>query len=340
MPTFTPGTKSDVVVFQENVYSGIIEILEQNSDFVTENTNGAIVYLTQSLKGDFEEASFWDASDDGDLVSDRDPTATGDADITGFSQESLISPKCNLSIGPKQQSADSFRKIQEDPQTMGFLFGTKAGKALSVDWLNRSLTAGVACLTKSADTHFDVSGAPLAADQVISSKVLNRALGSKMGDARERIVAWVMHSAAFTELTEGSIVDKLTGITDRIVYGGSTPSLGLPVLVSDSPALIDEANGTYTVLALTRNALIMRESEGGVDIRMMDVLGKKNIMSIIQGETAVNVSVKGWSYTGAASPDMAALGNAANWAYKFADVKSGAGLAITVKAIDEAADAS
>jgi hypothetical protein len=329
-----------MVVFNENVYSGVIEILEQNSDFVTENTNGAIVYLTQSLKGNFEEASFWDATGDGDLVSDRNPTGTGDVDVNGFSQESLISPKSDIRVGPIQQTNSSLKKIQEDPSTMGFLFGTKAGKALSVDWLNRSLTAGVACLTKSAATHFDVSGAPLAADQVISSKVLNRALGSKMGDARERIVAWVMHSAAFTELTEGSIVDKITGITDRIVYGGSTPSLGLPVLVSDSPALIDEANGTYTILALTRNALVMRESEGGFDVRMMDVLGKENMMTIIQGETAVNVSVKGWSYTGGNSPDMAALGNAANWEYKFNDVKSGAGLSITVKAIDEAADAS
>jgi hypothetical protein len=333
------STVSTAVVFNEEVYSGIIEVLEQNADFVNASTNGAVQYVTQSLKGFNLEETFWDASS-GSLIVDRDPTDITDADIDGMSQGSLVSPKCSIGIKPVQVTNDTFKKLQQDESTLPFYFGVRTGKDLAIDWLNRAATAGVACLTKTSATHYDVSSAPLAADQVISSKVLNRALGTVMGDRRDRIVAWIMHSACFTELTEGNIVDKLQGVTDRIVYGGSTPSMGLPVLVTDSPALIDEANGTYTVLGLTRGALVMTESEGGVDVRIMDVLGKKNMMRIIQGETAVNVTVKGWSYTGSDSPDTATLGNAANWAYRFQDPKSGAGLAITVKAIDEASDAS
>lgn len=321
----TGSTSANVIIRQDEAYSGIIEVLQQNSDFVSESTRGAIQYVTQNLKGEYKKRSFWELGDD--MVFDRDPTSTDPVASTGFSQEDIVHPKMNLRLGPKKTTEDQWFKLEEDPENMSFIFGVQLGKSLAVQWLNRGLTAGVACLTKP-NFVYDVTGEAQEEDQVISARVLNKALGKVMGDARERVRAFVMHSAAFTDLTDGQIVDKLQGVTDRIIYGGSTATMGLPVLVTDSPALIDDNAGTYTILALTDNAIVMTESEGPTRIRGMEILGNENIQRIIQGETAVNVGIKNFTYVGGASPDVAAIGNPANWNYVMSDVKSGAGLAI------------
>lgn len=318
-------TSANVVIRQDEAYSGIIEVILQNSDFVNETTRGAIQYVTQSSKGEFQKRSFWELGDD--MVFDRDPSATGPVASTGFSQEDIVSPKMNLRLGPKKTTEDQWYKLEEDPENMSFIFGVQLGKNLATQWLNRALTAGVACLTQP-NFVYDVSDEADEEQAVISTRVINKALGKIMGDNREKVRALVMHSAAFTDLTDGQIVDKLTGVTDRIVYGGSTATMGYPVLVTDSPALIDESEGTYTILALTENALVMTEAEGPTRIRGMEILGNENIQRIIQGETAVLVGVKGFSFSGNASPDVAAIGNAVNWDYVMSDVKAGAGLAI------------
>lgn len=329
------STINDVVIYQDEMYSGVIEIIEQNADFVSETTQGAIQYITNSLKGEFKDRSFWELGED--MIFDRDPTDIDDVNVEGLSQSNLISPKMDLRIGPIQATEDQFRKLQEQPEQMSFIVGTQVGKNLAVQWLNRALTGGVAALTKSTDTHFDATTATDPEDRLISTRVLNKALGGIMGDGRERVRALVMHSGAFTALTDGQIVDKLTGVTDRIVYGGTTATLGLPVLVTDSPALIDAdpaGDGSdpaqYKILALTENALLMEESEGGVVMGTDRIFGKGNLMRIMQGETSVNISIKGWSFTGGASPAVADIGTSANWDYLYTDVKSGAGLAITV----------
>lgn len=328
------STKNDVVIYDVEFFSGIIDVIEQYAEDINANTRGGINYVTESLKGDFEKKSFWDLG--ADLITDRDPTDITDAVVNGLSQSEIVSPKMNLSIGPRQATIDQFKKLGSTPEEMSFVLGTQIGVEMGVEWLNRALTAGAAVLTKSTDTHYDIT-ANTGGEENISAKALNRTLG-KLGDRRDRIVAWVMHSGAYDDLTEGYIVDKVDTLTSSIVMGGSSPTLGRNVLISDSPALYDAdpaGDGTvdpqYIVLGLTEGALAMVESEDRT-IELDTVLGKKNILRMLQGETAVNIRVKGWSFTGSASPDLAAVGTAANWTYVFNDAKSGAGVALTCTA--------
>jgi hypothetical protein len=335
---FTPSTTANAVIYNEEFYSGMIDVLEQASDGIQGASRDAIRYITQSLKGDFEDAAFWELGSN--LVNDRDPTDVGDVDVTGFNADSIVAPKMSMRLGPRASTDSQWKRIQQDPQTASFVMGQQLGKELSVDWLNRSATGLVGALTKNATTHYDVSGEALAADQVASVRVLNRALGKLMGDARQRVVAILAHSTFATDLTDGQLGEQLTGLSDIIAYTGGQATLGLPLVISDSPALIDEANGTTTALLLTVGAVEMVESEGGVTMEMETILGKGNIIRMIQGETAANIRVKGFSYTGSANPDVAAIGNSANWEYKLNSVKSGPGIAVTVKTVEEAADAS
>ena len=319
------STKADLVIYDEEFYSGIALVLEQHAEDVNTGTRGAINYVTQNLLGDFEKRSFWDV---GNLITDRDPTSTDSVNSSGMSMGELVAPKSNLRIGPVEATEDSFRKIGQTNEIMSLVLGQQMGAEIAITWLNRALGAASAALTKTSATHLDISGAVDPEDANINAVALNRVLG-KMGDRRGRVVAWVMHSDAYTQLTEGYIVDKLEGVTDVVLYGGASPSLGLPVLISDSPALKDEVNGTLTVLGLTADAVRMIESEDRT-IGMDRVFGKANLTQILQGEMAFNTRLKGWSFTGSASPDEAALANPANWNYVFADVKSGAGVALTV----------
>lgn len=320
------STKADLVIYEEEFFSGIVELVEQYAEDINTHTRGAVNYVTENLKGDFEKRSFWDV---GDLISDRDPTSTAPVNSSGMAQSELVAPKSNLRIGPVEATEDGFRKIGQSNETMSLVLGQQMGAEIAVEWLNRSLSAVGACLTKTAATHLDISDETVGddrADSIVSPVALNRVLG-KMGDRRGRVVCWVMHSEAYTELTEGYIVDKIDGVTDTVLYGGASPSLGLPVLITDSPALKD--GDTFTILGLTQDAVRMIESEERT-IGMNRVFGKENLTRIMQGELAFTTRVKGWSFSGAASPNAAALGNAANWTYVFNDVKSGAGVALTV----------
>lgn len=326
------STKNDVVIRDAEFFSGVIEVVEQYADDVATGTRGAIQYITESLKGDFDKQSFWELGSG--LISDRDPTDISDVAVTGLSQADVVSPKCNLRIGPKQATIDQFKKLGDTPETMSFVIGSQLGAEMSTEWLNRGLAATVACLTKDATSHLNIYGES-GADANINARALNKVL-SKFGDRRERIVAWVCHSAALDDLTDGYILDKMDTVTSSVLYGGASPTLGRNVFVTDSPALIDDTlagtTGTkYIILGLTAGALAMKESEDRV-IELDKILGKGNIMRILQGEMAVNVSVKGYSYGGAVSPSQAALASSANWSRVYSDVKSTAGVALTVKA--------
>lgn len=318
------STKADLVIFDDLVRTGYIEVVEQYAEDINNHTNGGINLLSQDMLGDFERASFWDAAT---LIRDRDPTSTAPVASQGMSQSEIVTAKFNLGVGPVEATEDGFRKIGSTPESMSLILGQQFGKEVAVEWLNRGLTAGVACLTKAADTHLDISGETDPDDRVISPVALNRVLG-KMGDRRGRVVAWVMHSEAYTELTEGYIVDKIDGVTDTVLMGGASPSLGLPVLISDAPALKDGDN--FIVLGVTQNGVVVQETEQrafGID----RVFGKENLTRIFQGELSGACKVRGWSFGGSSSPDLAALGNPANWTYLYADVKSGAGVALTVE---------
>jgi len=68
-------------------------------------------------------------------------------------------------------------------------------------------------------------------------------------------------------------------------------------------------------------------------MKAQDVLLNENLERVIQGEGSYNVGVKGCKFnTTMANPDDADLGTTANWTYLFADVKSGAGFLLKLKA--------
>lgn len=324
------GTKSDFVIYNREFFSGMNEVLQQNTQVFNGASGGAIRLVTQSLKGDFEKQSFMKRVTGG-TIAHRDILSTASVTHNKMEQGELISPKINRRIGPNSNTLDQWKKIDEDPQMFSFFYGRQVAEDVVADWLNTAILAGVTCMETEADMVYDATG---LTDNKLQTVYLVRAL-KKLGDKANRVRAWVMHSTTYYDLVESQIQDKITNVADAVIYGGTPGTLNRPVIVTDSPALV-ETDGVssgvdaYKVLGLTDEALVVTQSED--QEIMSDIeLGLENIVMTVQGEYAFNTRVKGFSYTGVTvNPDDATLGTGSNWGFAMHDVKLGPGVLLKV----------
>jgi len=326
------GTGSDFVLYDKEFFGGMNEVLQQNTQVFNGASGGAIRLVTQSLRGNFEKESFLKKISGG-TVTHRDVTSTATVTPAKMEQGELVAPKVNRRIGPNSNTMDQWKKIEEDPQMFSFYYGQQVAEDVAADWLNTVVLAGVTCMETEIGMVYDATG---ETDPKLRTEYLVRGL-KKMGDKANRVRAWVMHSNTFYDLVESQILDKVTNVADAVIYGGIPGSLNRPIIVTDSPALV-EADGVstgvdaYKVLGLTDDALVATQSEDQ-NIMSDTELGRENIVMTIQGEYAFNTRVKGFSYVSATvNPNDAALGTAANWDYAMHDVKLGPGVLIKVSA--------
>lgn len=327
------GTNADFKLYHEEFFGGFTEVVQQNSNVFNMASSNAIRLVPRMLKGEYDKESFFKAMET--LVSRRDPTSTSDADVQKLEQGELLGVKLNRKIGPAQQTMDAFKKIQVDPREFSFILGQQAGEEALRDYVDTgALAVSTAIQSMSPTMIVDKSG---ESDPNLSAQYLINAM-AKMGDRAQRIRAWVMHSKPWFDLMEGQVSDKVTNISDVVIYGGSPGTLGRPVIVTDSPYLVNYQTVTsgpdgdnYIVLGLTEDAVVMNQSEE--ESVLSDILlGKENIIMQYQGEYAYNIRVKGFAYqNGGVNPNAAALGATANWNYVMHDSRLGPGTALVVK---------
>lgn len=331
-------TNATFKLYDTEFFSGVNLYLQQNVQVFNENSAGGIRLVTQALRGNFERQSFM--SEIQNIIQDRDPTNMAALTPLDMAQDELISPKVNRTIGPVGKTLDTWKKIDEDPQMMSLLFGQQTAPAILRDWLHTLLVSGTTAMGTEAGMVYDVINNANLTDKTLKGAYLIRGQ-NLLGDKSQRLSAFVMHSGAHADLMieqsdKANVIDQ---IGSTILYGGSPATLGKPVVVTDDEALIvrnPAGDGSqpdqYKVLGLTEDALVATQSED--ETIMSDVpLLTGNLRMIIQGEYAFNVGVKGFAYTDtAASPDLAALGTAGNWDYRYGDVKNGPGFMILVNA--------
>jgi hypothetical protein len=130
-----------------------------------------------------------------------------------------------------------------------------------------------------------------------------------------------------------SVADTVFEVAGVTIYQGTVASFGRPTLVIDSPALV--APGTpdrYRVLGLVEDAIEVAESEERSIVSDV-ITGLENLVMRIQGEYAFNVRLRGFAWdvvAGGINPTDAALEQKTNWQVAAADVKSLAGVRLTV----------
>jgi hypothetical protein len=323
---------SDLVIDNELVRLGIVETLEQNVDGFNAASNGTITLTSEKLENDFADESFIKAIAAADLVKRRDYTADTAADTTKLVEDSLNTVKLSRRYGPFETTYDAWNRSNRSVDTFSLALGQQLGIAIQADMLNTLIVAGTAAIGE-ANTKLGTGAALFEYANIIDGL-------ATFGDKAGRIQMLVMHSNTyFSVVDKGLSMNALENVGGATIREGGAYSLGLPVLVTDSPALISDANGTgtagdsYLVLGLTADALKAIESDETI-MKSQDVLLGENLKHVIQGESSYNVGVKGCKYdtTAGANPDDATLGTGANWSYVFTDVKSGPGFVLELKA--------
>jgi hypothetical protein len=249
-----------------------------------------------------------------------------------LSQDEIVGVKVNRRIGPVAETLDAFREARPTPEEFSFILGQQYGRAIQGDYVDSALAVLNAAISGVTAVNYSIVGnTPNTLNYADMIKAL-----STFGDAQQRIVAFAMHSKPFHDLMGQALADKVAGVYDAVIYGGTVATLGRPVIVTDSASLVNlngSAPATYNILGLTDGAIEVAESEERNIVSQL-ITGLENLVMRIQGEYAFNVRVKGftWDVTnGGANPNQAALATATNWDRVATSTKNIAGVRMVTR---------
>jgi len=333
MATTTIG---DVKVYEEQFQGGFIETIQQNVQAFNAASNGTLSMRARFIKGRFEQEAFWKELVAANIER-RDPTTESSSTKTAakLTQGEFVGVKLDRRNGPYEVNIDSFRKIGElaAAQTPGGsmpgaalfsrVIGTQTAAALPQEQLNTTLTALVGKLAATAALYEDQTSATYT-----RTSHLARAL-ARFGDKSGDIAMFVMHSAAYWNLVQGQIEEAIYRADGVRIVQGVPATLGRPVLVTDSPALVNaDGAGTgvdsYYTLGLAPNAAVLDMSQVPIAVMEGPITGSDNLYLRWQAEYSYNMRLRGTRYNisgGGANPDITAIGSAANWVTEVQDVK-------------------
>lgn len=315
-------TLADFKLYPEQVQTGMVETLQQETNIFNGASAGAIRLFPQALPAEYAKDAFF--QNIAGLVSRRDPTSTSAATDLELTQEENVSVKLNRKIGPVKLTNDAFRKIGSDPAEASLIIGRQSGKAIAVDYVDTALLAAVAAIRNVSALEVDRTTATMDHSALVAGL-------KTFGDAANRIVAWVMHSNVFHDLMDESIDSKITNVADVAIFTATIGSLRRPVIVTDSPSLIESGSpDTYITLGLVAGGVDVIQSEPSEMVNQL-MTGEENIYQRIQGESAYNLKLKGYQWdlaNGGTNPADAAVGTGTNWDQVAASVKDTAGFAI------------
>jgi len=314
----------DLVLDNELVRLGIVEVLEQNVEAFNASSNGTMTLTSRAIENDFADESFIKALTAAQLVSHRDYTGTGAVTPEKLVEGKNNSVKLSRRYGPFETTYDAWNRSNRSVETFSLAIGTQLGKAILADMVNTSIVGGTAAISAMPGMVVDNSA------NVFDYKNIVDGLAT-MGDKAGQVRMLVMHSNTyFSVVDKGLSMNALENVGGATIREGGAYSLGLPVLVTDSPAL-DAGSGVFNVLGLTDSAINCVESDETI-MKAQDVLLGENLKRVIQGEGSYNLGIKGCSFdTSKANPANTDLGTAGNWTYNYSDVKSGAGFLLKLK---------
>lgn len=329
------GRLPEGIIYPELVHSGMSETLVQNTDAFNAASLNALRIVTNRQKGDFAQESFF--KNVSNIVQRREvdvSPANPAVNSTGVPIDEFVSVKLNRRIGPIDQTLDSFRKLGDNPdmEVLSFLLGGQIAKAMQIEMLDTLIRSVTATILAQATLTNGIGGAPSPEAGTLNTDHLVDGL-ALFGDAASRVKIWVMHSKPYYDLVKNQIAANIDGLSNFNVASATPVTLNRPVLVTDSPALIDSSvspEAQYITLGLTDNAAIAEDSEA--DMMHSEIItGNENLVARLQGEYAYNVGCKGakWDVTnGGVNPNDAALGTSTNWDSVMDNVKDLPGVAI------------
>jgi hypothetical protein len=298
---------SDLAVFSEYAYSAMVEVLAQQVGLFNSATNGTIVLRAANHAGDFSDVAMW-ARISG-LVRRRNAYGTGN--VAEKTLEQLIDTMVKIAAGtpPVRIDPGQFRWIQANPELGGALIGRQLAEDTLADMLNTGLMAYVAASSGVAAVYLD---AHLSGNLNMGTFNDGQA---KFGDRAQSILCWIMHSKPIFDLYGTALANSAHLFTFGNVAVKTDP-FGRPLIISDSPSLIEAGSPNHYLTAGLTAGAIRVDQNGDFDDNVDTLNGKENITRTYQAEWSYNLGLKGYAWDkagGGKSPTDAAIGTAANW---------------------------
>lgn len=309
---------SNMVVYQEQVMTTMIEILQTQTVLFNAAVGNALILRAGNHRGDFTQMSFFKSM--GNMIRRRNPYSQASIATMTFEMDEKVSVKVGSGTPLVQWSVTQFKWINLDPALAGTIAGKNLAFQMFQEYFNLALLVVYAALrNEGSDVRTDLtlaSGTPGDANKA-SHRALT-AVQAKFGDASQNIKLWVTHSKPVFDLYDVALVNSNELFKYENIRVVADP-LGKPIVISDSPSLVDTVTvpsiPKYRMLGLTEGAVIIEQND---DFTQQDlpVLGLENIAHEWQAEWSFNLMVKGYSWdmaNGGKAPNNAALVVSANW---------------------------
>ena len=302
-----------MVIHSALAQTAYFEHLQDNLAVFNTGSAGAIVLRTEMVQGDFSKDAFYTIPDG---MGHRDVEDTNDVTAKAIGSGEMVGVKSPWIYGPYKATEEQFKRRARTPEEFSELLGQHMAESM----IDYAVKAAFASLDAAIESNA-VSMSVAASFATEHKKAITKGLRT-FGDRFGRISLLAMDSGSYFDMVDDAIGEKVYEEAGTVIYGGVPGTLGKPVLVTDTaPA--------SKIFALQPGAVEIVESQAP-GVRGYDINGKGNLMLGYQGEGAFNVDVMGYSYGGAANPNLATLGAAASWTKHATSDKMTAGARIVL----------
>ena len=334
------GILSDMTTFDQQFYGGFMDRVQTKLNIFNQESLGTMNLSALFHRGFYSEEAFFNNTMS---IQDRDPNGVGVVTPDSIGSDSVKKVKLYKRIDA-EQSLQSFRTQGLSQDEIGFQIGTHAGDLILKEWREGAVSAlagafDIASLQAGGGDDLVLDISQTAGGGVFDVNTMIQAM-PLFGDANSRLKAVVMHSAVYWPMVAAASGNLATPTTaDFAVQSGLPATLGLPVIVVDSDALVIPngnlaGNGpAYRTFILAEGAVKVEESEAPYTATDTD-LTKENATMRFKTELAYSVGLKGISYTGVNDhPTKAELATAASWTKKYASKRDLMGIQIKSVAV-------
>ena len=299
---------SNMVVFNQQLNTAIVEKLTQNSDLFNAASGGAIILANAMNMGDYKEEAFWDNVGSAAIRDIDAYAAQAGVSSTLLTQSQINTVKAMKGFGPIEWEPNQITWINKNPgEALSVISTTLAGAMLEAQ-VNRAIGVGVAAISNVAGLTNDIS-----ASAGVTQSALNNT-HALFGDASQRLITQVMTGTVYHKL----IGDALTNTGQLFTAGNVTvvDILGKRTIVTDAPDLyLAGTPNKAKILCLSAGSITI-EPNGDFNANIETSNGQTRIETTYQAEWSENVGVKGYSWdttNGGKSPLTAELNTGSNW---------------------------
>lgn len=313
---------SDLVIYDETLYSWRVELLNENINLFNSQSAGGITLGQGNNIGDYSTKTFIPR-----IQTVRRRNAHSEAAIAkvklGMEEETSV--KVAAGTFEFEYVKGDLQWIGANQQALAIAHAKMMSEDIFKDMLNVGINAFIAATAGQASLYTDKSAAVDGTQYVTWPNLLT--MVAKLGDAGSRIKCWVMHSKTALDL----LAQNYANSTSLFSYG--TVNIlrdiqGRPIIISDAVPFVAGTPNDYYTLGLTEGAIVIEEN-GDWASNEVSKNGFEQIITSYQAQWSYQLGLKGYSWdraNGGPSPTNAALFTGSNWDKVYASDKDMAGV--------------